>query len=199
MPLLPNAYASSLLQRDDAGRVVFSPDDGKDSRYLIPDIATEQRILLRLKRIRLAQLAAWILVLATPIALRAATHSAGVTIPKWLFLLGVIVAVVLIGSVTESAQGKLARDLNPLSKDGAKTSLIEKRVGVVRAILKIIFLFPIYAVSKLVAFARESETLRGKIGVFLLWLPLIVGPIAIWAMAWFLLVSVVAMIFGGKV
>jgi hypothetical protein len=68
-----------------------------------------------------------------------------------------------------------------------------------RAILMAVFLFPIYAVGKLVAFARKSETRWGRIGVFLLWLPLIVGPIVIWAVVWVSLVSFVVMIFGGKI
>jgi hypothetical protein len=135
MPLLPNAHATSLLRRDDAGRTIFSPHDD-DSCYLVPDGATAQRILHRLRRIRLAQLAAWILGMVALITVFEATHSADMEAPKWLFPLGFVAIIALIEFLVARARGRLARALVPVPKDATEPSLIEK-VRVVATILAI--------------------------------------------------------------
>src|SRR5215510_14048362 len=60
MPLLPCAHAAALLRRDTSGRAVFLPGAGGRS-YIVPDLETERGLLLKLQRIRFAELAAWLL------------------------------------------------------------------------------------------------------------------------------------------
>jgi hypothetical protein len=131
MQLLPSAHAASLLRRDDAGRTIFLPD-GDDDGYVVPDAATAQHILRRLRRIRLAQLAAWLVVPAALFGLLVAMDVAGLKIPGWLFVLLCLAAVALIELLANRARGRLARDLVPVPKDAAEQSPTEKlRVVVV--------------------------------------------------------------------
>jgi len=89
MPLLPEAHARSLLQRDALGQTVFFPaGTDKGSGFLVPDAGTEARILRQLKRIRFIQLAAWTLLGATVIAAVGGMGYFGARAPKWLFVLG---------------------------------------------------------------------------------------------------------------
>jgi hypothetical protein len=124
MPFLPSAHAASLLRRDDAGRTIFLPD-GDDDGYVVPDAATGHHILRQLRRIRLAQLAAWLVVLAAFFGLLVATDAAGLKIAGWLFALVCLAAVAPIQLLANRARGRLARDLVPVPKDATEPSSAE--------------------------------------------------------------------------
>jgi len=127
MPLLPHAHAASLLRRDASGQTVFFP--GADKRcYIVPDLATEQRILRKLRRIRFVELAAWLLFAAALVgALVIADGS--VSIPKWLFILGFVIATLTIALPSECARHRLARDLVLNDGQASELSLLERLPG----------------------------------------------------------------------
>ena len=124
MLLLPSAYAASLLRRDDAGRTIFLPDGDEDG-YVVPDAATEQHILRRLKRIRLAQLAAWLLAPVALFGLFVAMDVAGLEVSRWLFVLVGLIAVAPIEFLADRARCRLARDLVPMPRDATEQSSTE--------------------------------------------------------------------------
>src|SRR6185369_3398899 len=107
-----------------------------DRCYVVPDDATAQRILHRLTRIRLAQLAAWILAPVALITVLAAADSAGLEVPKWLLVLGFVAMMALIEFLAGRARDRLAHALVPVPMDATKPSVIEK-VRVVAVILVI--------------------------------------------------------------
>jgi hypothetical protein len=95
MPLLPHAHAASLLRRDDAGRTIFFVGGADKRGYVVPDVGTEQRILSKLKRIRLAELVAWVSI-ATLLVGALVVTDGFVSIPKWLFILGFVIVALVI-------------------------------------------------------------------------------------------------------
>jgi hypothetical protein len=127
MPLLPQAHAASLLRRDASGRIVFFP--GADKRgYIVPDLETEKRILRKLRRIRFVELAAWQLFAAALIAALVVTDG-GVSIPKWLFILAFVIAMLTIELGTEWARRRLAHDLVLQDRQASEPSLLERLPG----------------------------------------------------------------------
>ena len=128
MPILPHMYAASLLKRDEAGRTVFFPDGDNKRCYVVPDVEIEQSILRKLKRIRLAELAAWVMLVAVLIGAIVATDGA-VSIPKWLFILGFVIAALAIELPSEWARRKLARNLALRDNQASKPSLLDRLPG----------------------------------------------------------------------
>jgi hypothetical protein len=128
MPLFPHAYAASLLKRDETGRTVFFPDGDNKRCYVVPDAETEQSILRKLKRIRLVELAAWVLLVAVLVGAIVATDGA-VSIPKWLFILGFIIAALAIELPSEWARRKLARNLALRDNLASEPSLLDRLPG----------------------------------------------------------------------
>jgi uncharacterized membrane protein YfcA len=128
MPLLPHAHAASLLRRDDAGRTVFFAGGADKRGYVVPDVGTEQRILSKLKHIRLAELAAWVSIVTLLVGALVVTDGA-VSIPKWLFILGLIIAALAIELPSEWARRRLARDLVPRDEHAPEPSLLERLPG----------------------------------------------------------------------
>jgi len=128
MPLFPHAYAASLLKRDAVGRTVFSPDGKKERRYVVPDVKTEQSILRKLKRIRLAELASWVLLTAILVCALIVTDGA-VAIPKWLFILGFVIAALAIELPSEWARRRLAVDLIRLDEQASEPPLLDRLPG----------------------------------------------------------------------
>ena len=127
MPLLPQAHAASLLRRDASGRTVFFP--GADKRcYIVPDLETENRILRQLQRIRFAELVAWLLFAAALIGALVVTDG-GVSVPKWLFILGFAIAALAIELPSEWARRKLARNLALRDNQASKPSLLDRLPG----------------------------------------------------------------------
>src|SRR5215467_184917 len=127
MPLLPRAHAASLLRRDTSGRTVFLP--GADTRsYIVPDLETEERLLLKLQRIRFAELAAWLLFAAALICALVVTDG-DVTVPKWLFILGFVIAILTIELPSEWARRRLAHDLVLQDGQASEPSLLERLPG----------------------------------------------------------------------
>jgi hypothetical protein len=124
MPLLPAAHAASLLRCNDAGRKVFFPVGEDEGCYVVPDAETEQRIFGQLQRIRLAELAAWILLPAALIAVIAVAD--GVEPPKWLFLLGLLSAIMALQLLPGWARRRLARGLVLATEHTPEPSWIEK-------------------------------------------------------------------------
>jgi hypothetical protein len=94
MPVLPGAHAASLVRQDEGGRTLFFPADKRC--FVIPNPETEQCIIRRLKRIRLIQLAAWVLFAAVRINVIVITDRAGVRVPRWLCVSVSIVAMMAI-------------------------------------------------------------------------------------------------------
>jgi hypothetical protein len=124
MPLLPHAHAASLLRRDPSGRAVFFP--GADKRcYIVSDLETEKSILRKLQRIRFAELAAWSLFAAALIGALVVTDG-GVSIPKWLFILGFVIAMLTIELPCEWARHRLAHDLVLVEGQASEPSLLER-------------------------------------------------------------------------
>jgi hypothetical protein len=125
MPLLPHAHAASSLRRDASRRTVFFP--GADKRcYIVPDLETEERILRKLRRIRFVELAAWLLFAAALIGALVVTDG-GVSIPKWLFILGFVIAMLAIELPSEWARQRLAHGLE--KGQASEPSLLEKLPG----------------------------------------------------------------------
>lgn len=110
MPLLPEAHAASLLKRDDAGRMLFSPAED-EGRYVVPDAETEQRIRRGLKRVRVIQLTAWVLLPAAVIAVLVVTDGTAMEPPRWLFFLGTFGTMMAIQLLSGWARRRLARGL----------------------------------------------------------------------------------------
>jgi hypothetical protein len=110
-----------LLRTDGAGPTLFYPDGDEGKSYLIPDADTEQRIFLQLKRIRSAQLAAWLLL---PIAVIGSLVATDGRLPDWLFLLVLVGAVLVIQFAPERARQSLAHGLNLAS--APQPSLLDK-------------------------------------------------------------------------
>jgi hypothetical protein len=109
MKLLPKAYASSLLRQDESGRTLFAPEGADGYSYVVPDIETGWRILDGLKRIRVMQLAAWVLLPAGFVAALVITD--GMAIPKWLFLTSFFLVVIAGQMMLERARHRLTRGL----------------------------------------------------------------------------------------
>jgi hypothetical protein len=127
MPLLPHAHSASLLRRDASGRTVFFP--GADKRcYIVPDLETEKRILRKLRRIRFVELAAWLLFAAALIGALVVTDG-GVSIPKWLFILGFVIAMLTIELPSEWARRRSAHDLVLQDGQASEPSLLERLPG----------------------------------------------------------------------
>jgi len=127
MPLLPHAHAASLLRLDASGRTVFFP--GTDKRcYIVPDLETERRILRKLRRIRSVELTAWILFAAALIGPLAVTDG-NVSIPKWLFILGFVIAMLTIELPAECARHRLAHNLALNDAQASERSLFERLPG----------------------------------------------------------------------
>jgi len=126
MPLFPHAHAATLLRRDAGGRTVYYPVPEDMTCYVVPDVESEQRILRRLMRIRFVQLTAWVFLAVALIAVIVAADDIGVLIPKWLFLLGFLIAVLSIQLLPELARRRLARGLVLERKQVAKPSFIER-------------------------------------------------------------------------
>jgi hypothetical protein len=126
MPLFPHAHAATLLRRDAAGRTVYFPVPEGMTSYVVPDVESEQRILRQLTRIRFVQLTAWVFLAVVPIAVIVAADDIGVLIPKWLFLLGFLIALIPIQLLPELARRRLARGLALEREHAAKPSFIEK-------------------------------------------------------------------------
>jgi len=126
MPLFPHTHAATFLRRDAAGRTVYFPVPEDMTCYVVPDVESEQRILRRLKRIRFVQLTAWVFLAVALIAVIVAADDIGVLIPKWLFLLGFLIAVIPIQLLPELARRRLARGLVLEREHAAKPSFIEK-------------------------------------------------------------------------
>jgi hypothetical protein len=127
MPLLPRAHAASLLRRDSLGRIVFLP--GADRRsYIVPDLATEKRILRKLQGIRSAELVAWLLFAAALISALLVTDS-GASVPKWWFILGFVIAMLTIELPSEWARRRLAHDLMLQDGQRCEPSLLERLPG----------------------------------------------------------------------
>jgi len=125
MPLLPRAHSASLLRRDTSGRTVFLPGADKRS-YVVPDLETEKRILRKLERIRFAELAAWLLFGVAVISAVLVTDG-HVSVPKWLFILGFVIAVLTIEWPVEWARRRLAHGL--VLQDASAPSLLERLPG----------------------------------------------------------------------
>src|SRR5262249_27404448 len=79
--------------------------------YVVPDVESEQRILCQLMRIRFVQLTAWVFSVVVPILIIVVADDIGVVIPKWLFLLGFLIAVIPIQLLPDIARRRLARGL----------------------------------------------------------------------------------------
>jgi len=127
MPILPHAHAASLVRRDASGRTVFFP--GADKRcYIVPDLETEKHILRKLRRIRFAELAAWLLFAAALIGALVVTDG-GVSIPKWLFILGFVIAMLAIELPSEWARQRLAHGLVLEKGQASEPSLLERLPG----------------------------------------------------------------------
>ena len=127
MPILPHAHAASLVRRDASGRTVFFP--GADKRcYIVPDLETEKRILRKLQRIRFAELAAWLLFAAALIG-ALVVMDGGVSIPKWLFILGFVIAMLTIELPSEWARRRLVHDLVLQDGQAPEPSLLERLPG----------------------------------------------------------------------
>jgi hypothetical protein len=127
MPLLPHAHAASLLRRDASGRTVFFR--GADKRcYIVPDLETEKCILRKLRRIRFAELSAWLLFAAALFGALVVTDG-GVSIPKWLFILGFVISLLTIELPSEWARRQLAHDLVLHDGQASKPSLLERLPG----------------------------------------------------------------------
>jgi hypothetical protein len=129
MPLLPRAHAASLLKRDTSGRTVFLPGADKRS-YIVPDLETEKRILHKLQRIRSAELVAWLLFVAALFSALSITDS-GVSVPKWWFILGFVIAMLMIELSSEWARRRLAHDLVLQDDQSCEPSLLERFPGAV--------------------------------------------------------------------
>jgi hypothetical protein len=129
MPLLPAAYAASLVRHDGAGRIVFCPVSHDKSSYIVPDVETGRRIILQLERIRIAQLTAWALLPIILMTTLAVTDGIGVLIPNWLFVSGFAIAIVVFQWVPEWGRRRLARGLAPLAEHTSEPSLMEKMPG----------------------------------------------------------------------
>jgi hypothetical protein len=175
MPLLPHAHAVSLLRPDASGRTVFVP--GADKRcYIVPDLATEQRILRKLRRIRFAELAAWLLFAAALVGSFVVADGRE-SIPKWLIILGVVIATLAIEFPSDCARHRLARDLALQDGQASVPSLLERLPGWVVLILvlvaiglaiyfgKIGMLKPITWLDELPLALHESKALA-KVAVF---------------------------------
>jgi hypothetical protein len=186
MPLFPHAHAASLLRRDPSGRTVFFP--GADKRcYIVPDLETEKSILRKLQRIRFAELAAWLLFAAALIGALVVTDG-GVSIQKWLFILGFVIAMLTIELPCEWARHRLAQDL--ASKDGqaSEPSLLER--------------LPAWMIVMIVAVAVGLAIYFGKIGPLkaVAWLddlPLALHESKALAKAAIFIGGVVAVLWGG--
>ena len=126
MPLFPHAHAATLLRRDAAGRTVYFPVPEDMTCYVVPDVESEQRILCQLMRIRFVQMTAWVFSIVVPIAIIVVADDIGVLIPKWVFLLGFLIAVIPIQLLPDIARRKLARGLASEREHGAKPSIVEK-------------------------------------------------------------------------
>jgi hypothetical protein len=123
MALLPRAHATSLLRRDDAGRTLFFPAGQRESRYVVPDIETEQRIRRQLQRIRVAQLVAWALLPVVVFAALAVSDAISVSMPEWLFASGFAILLGVTLWVPEWARHRLARGL---AAEAGEPSLLGK-------------------------------------------------------------------------
>jgi len=148
MPLLPRAHAASLLRRDTSGRAVFLPGADKRS-YIVPDLETEKRLLLKLQRIRFAELAAWLLF-ATALICALVVTDGDVSVPKWLFILGFVIAILTIELPSEWARRRLAHDLVLQDGQASEPSLLERLPG--------------WVVIMVVALAVGLSIYFGKIG-----------------------------------
>jgi hypothetical protein len=115
-----------LLKRDAAGRTVYFPVPEDKASYVVPDVESEQRIFRQLTRIRFVQLTVSVFLSGILIAAIAIADDIGVLIPKWLFFLGFLIAVLPIQLLPERARLRLARGLVLEPKQAPKPSLIEK-------------------------------------------------------------------------
>jgi hypothetical protein len=111
-----------LLRPDEAGRTLFFPAGDESESYVVPDAETEQRIFDRLKRIRSAQLAGWVLL---PIAFMAVLVATDGALPDWLFLLPFVGATMVITFAPEYARQRLTRGLDLASAQAPQPSLLE--------------------------------------------------------------------------
>jgi hypothetical protein len=126
MPLLPHAHAASLLRRDATGRTLYFPVPEDKACYVVPDVASGERVLRQLRRIRFVELTTWVLFLAVLITAIAVADGVGVSIPKWLFVLGFLIAMIPIQLLIERARRRSARGLVLAPGYTPKPSLIEK-------------------------------------------------------------------------
>jgi len=110
MPILPTARAASLLRREDAGRTQFRPAGGRTRGYVVPDAETERRIVRQVRRIRLAQLAAWVTFAAIPIVGLELSDSTDVRPLGWSVVLAVVGATAAT-KIGNWVQRRLARGL----------------------------------------------------------------------------------------
>jgi hypothetical protein len=127
MPLLPRAHAASMLKRDTLGRTVFLPG-AHERAYIVPDLETEKRILLKLQRIRFVELAAWAFLAAALIGAVVLTDG-DISVPKWLFILGFVTAMLTIELPSAWARRRLARDLVLQDGQASNRSFLEKVPG----------------------------------------------------------------------
>jgi len=125
-PLFPYAHAASLLRHDAAGRTVYFPVPEDKACYVVPDVESEQRIFRQLTRIRLVELTVWVFLSGILIAAIVVADNIGVLIPKWLFFLVFLIAVIPIQLLPEWARYRLARGLVLEPEQAPKPSLIEK-------------------------------------------------------------------------
>jgi Na+/H+ antiporter NhaD/arsenite permease-like protein len=122
VPLLPSAHAAFLLRPDAGGRTLFLPDGDESESYVVPDAETEQRIFDRLKRIRSAELAGWVLLAIAFMAVLVATDGA---LPEWLFLVALVGAVMVITFAPDYARQRLTRGLDRAPAQTPQPSLLE--------------------------------------------------------------------------
>jgi hypothetical protein len=106
---------------------VFFPGADKRS-YIVPDREIEKRLLLKLRRIRIAELAAWLLFAAALICALVVTDG-DVSVPKWLFILGFVIAMLTIELPSEWARRRLAHDLILQDGQASEPSLLERLPG----------------------------------------------------------------------
>jgi hypothetical protein len=125
--VFPNAYAAALLGRDDAGQTVFFPEGKRERGYIVPDVESELRISRQLKKIRLAQLAAWALLPVAFVAFLILTDS--ILIPKWLFVSGFLTIAAAVQLAPEWARRRLTRGLVAEVEPSPESSLLERLPG----------------------------------------------------------------------
>jgi hypothetical protein len=123
MLLFPKAHATSLLRRDNTGRTLFFPVGDEKRSYAVADAEAERRIFRQLRRIRFAEIAAWIFLPAAVLAAIAVTDG---QLPSWLFILVFVGAMVVIQWTPDWARRRLAHGLDLASEEQPKPSLLAR-------------------------------------------------------------------------